>query len=184
MPRYVAFLRAINVGGRYVPMETLRGHFTAAGFREVESCIASGNIVFSTRANGGPALERKVEHALAAALGFDVPTFIRSPAEVVAATERRVFPDEALAASTALMVGFLKAPLDAAAQQRLAALNDERSIFRAPGAELYWLLTVKFSEASIPAGKIERALGGPTTFRAISSLRKLAAKHCGSGRVR
>jgi uncharacterized protein (DUF1697 family) len=178
MPRHIAFLRAINVGGRYVPMETLRGHFTSAGFRDVESFIASGNIVFSSPAKGGAALERRVEKALANALGFDVPTFIRAPAEVAAAAERRVFSDEALAGSAALMVGFLKAPLDAAARARLAALNDEHSTFTAPGAELYWLLRVKFSEATITPGKIERALGGPTTFRAISSLRKLVAKHC------
>lgn len=179
MPRYVAFLRAINVGGRYVPMETLRGHFTAAGFADVESFIASGNIVFSSRGKAGPALEGKVERALAGGLGFEVPTFIRTPAEVAAAAERRVYSERELAGATALMVGFLKAPLDAAAQARLAALNDGTHTFRAPGAELYWLLNVKQSEAVIAPNKIERALGGPTTFRAISSLRKLVVKHCG-----
>jgi uncharacterized protein (DUF1697 family) len=178
MPRYIAFLRAINVGGRYVPMETLRGHFSAAGFTDVGSFIASGNILFSTRAKAGPALERKVEQMLAATLGFEVPTFIRTPEQVAAAVERRVFPDAALAASAALMVGFLKQPLDAAAVNRLAALNDEQHTFTAAGTELYWLLSIKQSEAAITPTKIERALGGPTTMRSITSLRKLAVKHC------
>jgi hypothetical protein len=97
---------------------------------------------------------------------------------VAAAAERQVFSAAELAASAALMVGFLKAPLDAAARQRLAALNDAQHTFRAPGRELYWLLRVRFGEATITPAKIERALGGPTTFRAITSLRKLAVKHC------
>ena len=64
MPRYVAFLRAVNVGGRIVKMDALRGHFAAAGFANVETFIASGNVIFDTRAKAGPALEAKIEAAL------------------------------------------------------------------------------------------------------------------------
>ena len=48
MPRYIAFLRALNVGGHTVKMDHLRSLFEALGFGGVESFIASGNIIFDT----------------------------------------------------------------------------------------------------------------------------------------
>jgi len=46
MTRYVALLRAINVGGRTVKMDVLRKHFARMGFANVETFIASGNVIF------------------------------------------------------------------------------------------------------------------------------------------
>jgi uncharacterized protein (DUF1697 family) len=178
MPRYVAFLRAVNVGGRIVKMDALRGHFEAAGFAKVETFIASGNVIFDTKAKAGPALEAKIESALKKVLGYDVPTFVRPLADVVAASERAVFPEKAVATAAALLVGLLKPPVDPAAQKRLDALDPSQHTFTIVGHELYWLCKVKQSETKLTPGQIERALGGPTTLRAISSIRKLAAKHC------
>ena len=168
----------MNVGGRIVKMDALRGHFEAAGFTSVETFIASGNVIFDTKAKAGPALEARIEAALKKALGYDVPAFVRPLVEVVVAAERKVFPDTAVATAGALLVGFLRAPLDAAAQARLAALNSDLHHFKAAGAEVYWLLHMKQSGSKITPGQIERALGGPTTMRSIVSLRKLVAKHC------
>jgi uncharacterized protein (DUF1697 family) len=50
MRRQVAFLRAINVGGHIVKMERLRMIFESLGLKEVETFIASGNVVFAPRA--------------------------------------------------------------------------------------------------------------------------------------
>lgn len=181
MPRYIAFLRAVNVGGRIVKMDALRGYFEDAGFTGVETFIASGNVVFDAKARAGPALEARIEGALTAALGYDVPTFVRPLADVAAAAARHVFAEQDVAGAGALLVGFLKRPLDAAAVTRLAALNSDQHRFAAPGAEVYWLLQMKQSESTITPVQIERALGGPTTMRSIVSLRKLVAKHCTAG---
>jgi uncharacterized protein (DUF1697 family) len=51
MPAYVAFLRAINVGGRaIVKMADLQRAFTAAGCTNVRTLIASGNVLFDAEA--------------------------------------------------------------------------------------------------------------------------------------
>jgi len=52
MPRCVAFLRAINVGGRTVKMDYLRSLFEDLGFADVETFIASGNVVFESKVKG------------------------------------------------------------------------------------------------------------------------------------
>ncbi len=69
MPRYVAFLRAINVGGHTVKMDYLRMLFEALGFSNVETFIASGNVIFDSKATSAKALEKRIEHCLAEALG-------------------------------------------------------------------------------------------------------------------
>ena len=65
MPRYVAFLRAINVGGSHVvKMDTLRARFEGLGFSRVETFIASGNVIFETRSKDAAGLERRIEAML------------------------------------------------------------------------------------------------------------------------
>ena len=94
MPRYIAFLRAINVGGHTVKMDALRELFEALGFEQVETFIASGNVIFETTETDTAALERRIETHLQAALGYAVATFLRSDAEV-AAQLRRAWPKQA-----------------------------------------------------------------------------------------
>ena len=82
MPRFIAFLRAINVGGHTVKMDDLRQLFEALGFSGVETFIASGNVVFETTARNTKVLEGKIERRLREALGYEVATFIRTDAEL------------------------------------------------------------------------------------------------------
>ena len=58
MSRFVAFLRAINVGGHTIPMTVLRKHFEELGGSSVETVVASGNVVFETPARSAAVLER------------------------------------------------------------------------------------------------------------------------------
>ncbi|HTS02468.1 MAG TPA: DUF1697 domain-containing protein, partial [Thermoanaerobaculia bacterium] len=58
MARFAAFLRAVNVGGRVVKMDALKGIFESTGLSDVESFIASENVVFSSKGEKG--LERKI----------------------------------------------------------------------------------------------------------------------------
>lgn len=48
MTRYFAFLRAINVGGHVVKMDRLRQVFESLAFSNVETFIASGNVIFES----------------------------------------------------------------------------------------------------------------------------------------
>ena len=78
MPRYVAFLRAINVGGHVVKMDDLRRRFAQLGFTEVETFIASGNVIFSSPSRDAAALEKKIERQLEKSFGYEVKTFVRT----------------------------------------------------------------------------------------------------------
>ena len=105
MARYVAFLRAINVGGHVVKMDVLRAAFDELGFENVETFIASGNVIFDTREKDIPAVERRIEQALQSTLGYEVATFIRSLEEVAGIARYRPFSSPAMASALALNVG-------------------------------------------------------------------------------
>ena len=82
MPSYVAFLRAVNVGGRFVKMAGLRAALEEAGFTDVQTYLQSGNVVF-TPAPGAPKdLGAQLERAIADATGHDVPVVIRTGKEL------------------------------------------------------------------------------------------------------
>jgi len=60
LAKYIAFLRAINVGGHTVKMDHLRSLFEALGFSNVETFIASGNVIFESKSKSTRALERRL----------------------------------------------------------------------------------------------------------------------------
>ena len=174
MSRHIAFLRAINVGGHTVKMDRLREMFEALGFADVETFIASGNLLFDSK--GAPAaLERKIEQRLADALGYEVATFIRSPSELAAIVAHPAFPDRILAKAHALWIGFLKAAPSATAMDKLMALGRDTDDFHVHGRELYWLRHVTSGDSKVTGATVERALGAQITARNITTIRKLTS---------
>lgn len=73
MTRYVAFLRSINTPPRHVKMARLQTVFNGLGFENVATFIASGNVIFDT--DDPFDLVLRIEAALEADLGFEVPVF-------------------------------------------------------------------------------------------------------------
>lgn len=143
MSRYIAFLRAINVGGHTVKMELLRQQFAALNFSGVETFSASGNVIFETKAQNARALEKTIEQQLRAALGYEVATFIRTEAELAAIAQQRPFSPVLLKTAQALNVAFLADTLDIAAQKKLLALKTDIDDFHVEGREIYWLCRKK-----------------------------------------
>ena len=83
MPQFFAFLRAVNAGpGRVVRMDVLRHAFESLGLSGVATFLGSGNVVFETGAKDVPRLEKAIESGLRQALGYSVPVFIRTHAEL------------------------------------------------------------------------------------------------------
>jgi uncharacterized protein (DUF1697 family) len=63
--RYVALLRGINVGGKtLIKMADLKACVEDLGLENVSTYIASGNLLFDSRARDGAKLEKKIERAV------------------------------------------------------------------------------------------------------------------------
>lgn len=173
MALHVALLRAINVGGRVVKMDALRAACEEIGLSKVETFIASGNVIFESRA-GAAALEKKIEAQLKTVLGYEVATFVRSVPELAAAAARC---ERLLRTGEGAHVGFLKAPVDKDAQARVAAYEtaDERFVFE--GHEIYWLTRSGIGQSKFSNAVFERIIKSPATFRNVTTVGKLAGKY-------
>lgn len=176
MARHFAFLRAINVGGHTVTMVRLRELFEELGFTDVETFIASGNVIFSSRSGTAAALERKIEAHLETSLGYEVKAFLRSGPELVALAAHKAFPEARVRTAAAFCVGFLAAPLDAAAKKSLAGLKTDVDDFHANGREVYWLCKLRQSDSRFSNVLFEKSLNARVTFRGANTVSKLAAK--------
>ncbi len=165
--KYVAFLRAINVGGHVVKMDALKKLFEKMGFKNVETFIASGNVIF----DAPKASEAKIEEALKKALGYEVRTFLRTPVQLQRIAETN---DD----GGTLYVGFMATSASEDAKTRVKALSTEMDELHADGMEIYWLCRgQKFSDSTITGARVEKALGQAATLRNITTVRKLAGKY-------
>ena len=172
--RQFAFLRAINVGGRTVRMEVLRELFTALGASNVETFIASGNVIFETRSRGGRALEARIEAHLRSSLGYDVATFLRTLEELQAIAQHPAFDPDDVAAGT-VMVTFVGSPVSGPADAAVAAARTANDDFHVNGREIYWLRRNR--DSPFTGNRLEKAIGMPGTMRNMNTVHRLIAKY-------
>lgn len=177
MAHFVAFLRAINVGGHTVKMNRLCQLFEEMGFIGVETFIASGNVIFHTTHSDLPALEKRIEATLQQALGYEVATFIRPLTELATVAQYKPFADLDLQESHALYVAFLKDIPDGEGLQRLFVWETVVDRFHVCGREVYWLCRHKMSESKFSGNTLEKSLKMPATLRNITTIQKIIHKY-------
>lgn len=177
--RYLAFLRGMNVGGHRVSMEELRALFSELKFSNVETFIASGNVIFdASGSSSADALEQRIEAHLQKALGYAVSTFLRTPAEMARIVPAVPFPaaDVATAGHT-LHVGFLRHAPDAVLTKHLHGLNTSYDTFGVGAREMYWLCRGRFSDSTVKWPAAEKAMKLDVTMRSLTTVRKLTEKY-------
>ncbi|MDQ6635465.1 MAG: DUF1697 domain-containing protein [Gemmatimonadota bacterium] len=173
--RYIALLRAINVGRHVVKMDRLRTAFEALRFGRVETFIASGNVLFDSPEPDTATLEQMIERRLEKELGYEVATFLRKPFELAAIASSLPFGDADLAGCI-LSVAFLKRPPSTESTGRLHSLRTETDDLLVRERELYWRCRGSTMESKIWRTPLEKVIGMPATFRNLTTVRKLAAK--------
>jgi len=176
MPLLFAFLRAINAGpGRIVRMKVLRKAFESLGFAGVTTFLGSGNVVFETRANDIGMLKRKIERRLQRALGYRVPVFIRTPAELKEIAALEPFEDSEIHGAD-LNIILLADNLDERSKEKLLALGTKTDGFHVRGREIYWWRRKKPGTSLFATVPLAKVLYMPFTIRGTNTIRKLVAK--------
>ena len=175
--RYVAFLRAINVGGRVVKMDDLRRLFSSMGFSGVETFIASGNVIFESPSKSSAKLETTIEAALEKALGYHVGVFLRSPDELAELAGHPLVSGEKVPAGASLYVGFLRTQPAKEFTRKLMAFNTDVDDFQVHDRQVLWMVRGNFLDSKVSSAKLEKTLTMPATFRNATTVRKMAAKY-------
>ena len=172
MGRMVALLRAVNVGGRKLPMAELRALCAEFGWTDVATYIQSGNVVFT--APGWPeAIGAQLEKAIEKQFGLDVPVIVRSQAEWAKYPGLNPFPEAAKDEPNKLHILLSKRPpaKDAAEVIQARARAGER--VRQAGDALWFHYPEGAGTSKLTPSLIDRAIGSPGTARNYNTLLKL-----------
>jgi uncharacterized protein (DUF1697 family) len=170
--RYVAFLRAVNVGGRRVSMDRLRAVFEELGFERVSTYIASGNVVFDASGRATDH-ERAIEEKLEDTLGFEVTTFLRRASDVRHAASAKPFGK--VPAGKTHMVAFLRRKPTAAERKAIEGKSTSSDRLVVDRREVHWLIQGRMMDSELKP-KDWDVLGQPTTTRNTTMLAKLSEK--------
>ena len=175
--RYLALLRAVNVGRRQVRMAALRAWVEGAGFSGVETHIQSGNLKVETPTASGDEVRAALEALLHERTGFEVPCIMVAPEElrrVVEDADGLEPPPFTSSAELRRYVVFLPDPPPAADAAALAAWDatEERAVVRGRAVHLW--IAGGLHEAKVPV-RFARVLG-PGTNRNLTVVRTLAQK--------
>jgi uncharacterized protein (DUF1697 family) len=168
MTAFIALLRAVNVGGTgKLPMSELVRMCEAAGFTLVRTYIASGNVVFSSRATEAR-VKARLEDALQSYAGKPVGVLVRTAAEMDAVLAGNPFPKAAAKWTVAI---FLDAPPP---RDTLKALSGQKNeAVRLGQREIYvhYPDGMGTSKLKIPAAKA----GTARNMNTIAKLAEMAA---------
>jgi uncharacterized protein (DUF1697 family) len=177
MARHIAFLRGINVGGRRVKMPELRRLFESLGFTDVETVIASGNVVFESPEGRARDLGRAIERHLAQALGYEVATFLRTIPELAEVAAQKHFDLSKETPDAVLYVIFLRDRPAETVEQALRALDTDNDETRVAGREVYWLRRARGKDSEVFGVRIGRLLGAETTVRNMNTVERIVEKY-------
>lgn len=179
MTQYFAFLRGINLGKRRVKMDALKLLFEALGFRNVSTFIASGNVIFESKAKDAAKLENQIEEHLASELGYEVDTFLRTGAELAAVGKLDPFPKEPWEKSNwTVHVGFHKGPIAKVDAKKLCGIRTDYDAFHVVGRDLYWLTQGGIADSVVWKLPEVKAIKLPTnTMRNRNTILRLIELH-------
>jgi uncharacterized protein (DUF1697 family) len=157
-------------------MAELKKLFEQMGFDNVETFIASGNVIFDSKRKPS-VLEKLIAESLEKPMGYSVPGFLRTIEQLEAIAERTPFPPATMTSAIAYNVAFARSALTAAQVEALSRFESEIDSFTTLESEIYWASTGRQSESKFSNAKLERALGMPVTWRGINTVRRLVAKY-------
>jgi uncharacterized protein (DUF1697 family) len=172
MGRMVALLRAVNVGGRKLPMAELRALCAELGWTDVATYIQSGNVVFSAPGKA-EAIEAALEAAIGKRFGLDVPVIVRSKAQWAEYPGLNPFPDIAKDAPARLMLVLTKRPPIKGAAEVVEARARDGEQVRQTGDALWFHFPNGAGKSKLTPSLVDRAIGSPGTARNYNTVMKL-----------
>jgi uncharacterized protein (DUF1697 family) len=163
----ISMLRGVNVGTHHrIKMVELRALYESLRYRDVQTYVQSGNVIF----RGSKASAGAIEEAIERAFGFRPAVILRTAAELREAIAWNPFPN---VDPSRLLVVFLASDPGEAARQRIRAIPAEPEELRANGRELYIHYPNGMARPKLSMAAVEKSLKVAGTGRNWNTVTKL-----------
>jgi uncharacterized protein (DUF1697 family) len=182
LKKYVALLRGINVGGhKKVPMTDLKKFLEKAGFQNVRTLLASGNVVFSQR-DGLPESEEeninklleKISTILEKKFGFSIPVLLRKFSEIEDLIKLNPFKDIKVTPQIRLYATFLPEKLKKKTSVSYTSPDKSFKIISAEKDTIFSVLDLTKSKTPEAMGILEKEFGKNITTRNWNTVVKIS----------
>ena len=171
MRTYISLLRGINVSGqKKINMEELKKLYESLGFKNVQTYIQSGNVIFEGSDTDVSRLINKIEGKIKNSFGFDVKILIRTKNEMQKLIENTPFNKKD---PSKLQVTFLS---DSPVQLPLDEINnakDNSEEVSISGKEIYLFYPNGYGRSKLSNNFFERKLKLSATTRNWKTVNKL-----------
>lgn len=176
MSTFIGFLRAVNVGQRWVKMERLRSHLAANGFADVVTHIQSGNVRVTTPMRSASKVESTLRQLISEEFGFDVPVIVRTPPDLARTAREADSLESPLGAQARRYVTFTTGGITASGRVALEEWDEpgERAVVL--GSDVVLFLTKPAHGVKLTNARLERLTGATGTARDLKVVRALAEK--------
>ena len=166
MAAYIAMLRGVNVTGHNtIKMEVLRGLCQGLGFRNVETYVQSGNIVFQALLENPEAISKRIGETVLRSFGFDTPVIVRTSKEMRNVIGNNPFLKEKGIDSSKLHVTFLSETAQKGSEKKLETLATNPDRFYPASHEIYLYCPGGYGRTRLSNNAIEKALSIEATTR-------------------
>ena len=175
MKKYVAFLRAVNVGGHgLVRMKDLAGMFAAVGCEQMQTYIQSGNVIFDVSEKTAAATMRKVQGNLSELLGTEITVVFRSRREIEDVVKRNPFKVLNIDGTEKLYVALLSQKPPHKAKLPLVSSKERLEAFQMRKLDVYIVSRKRRNGMyGFPNNFIEKELGVMATTMNWSTVTKI-----------
>lgn len=170
---FIALLRGINVGGHNkLPMRELRELCGEIGWREVQTYVQSGNVVFQSDGTQ-EAAEAQLEQGLERRFGLSVAVLVRPAADWRRYVQGNPFPDESEREPKLVLLALSKSRPDKGAAGALEQRGDKRERVVRVGDALWIHYPGGSGRSKLSGAPLDRLAGSPVTTRNWRTVLKL-----------
>lgn len=175
MATFVALLRGINVGGRTIKMDALRDALASLKLTNIQTVLASGNVVFETTQTNQRHLQTIIEEKLAETFSFKIRVIIRPMNEIHRLVESDPFADINVTPKTRLYVTFLSDDPTSKLKIPYTDPNEDFTILSVSDHEVCSVLHLSATQKTTDCMKtLEKEFGKDITTRNWNTVLKIA----------
>jgi uncharacterized protein (DUF1697 family) len=170
----VSLLRGVNlVNHNRIRMDALRALYESLGFRDAQTYVVSGNVVFRTRARNLTALAKRIEDAIEQNFGFRPRVILRTTSELKEVVARNPFQDRRGIEPGKLLVTFLESHPAAEALEQVLKIKADPEEMHIHGREVYIYFPDGMGRSKLTWVTVEKKLKTAGTGRNWNSVTKL-----------
>jgi Uncharacterized protein conserved in bacteria len=174
MKKYISILRGINVGGhKKIRMDDLRQLFVELGYRDVQTYIQSGNILFSAEDTESQALEKTIAQKILKTFGFEVPVLILGAEDLKTILDNNPFSNDPTKNSSFIHITFLSEIPNKEQLKNLADLNFAPDEFVLAGKAIYLYCPTGYGTTKLTNTFFENKLKLIATTRNLNTATEL-----------